>query len=65
MSGNSSFLNGRIQDEEKSVRVSRSSDPVLDDDADVAGHTIYRTKTALDVPNAQLDERPQVICYSV
>lgn len=42
-SGDSSFLNGRIQDEEKSLRVSRSLDPILDDDPEVAGHTIYKT----------------------
>lgn len=41
-SGDSSFLNGRIE-EEKSVRVSRNSDPVMDDSG-FAGHTIYRTK---------------------
>jgi hypothetical protein len=45
-SGDSSFLNVRIQDQEKSVQVSRDSDPILDDDAEVAGHTIYRTNTA-------------------
>jgi ssDNA-binding replication factor A large subunit len=45
-SGDSSFLNGRIEDQEKSVRISRNSEPVLDDDGEIAGHTIYRTNTA-------------------
>ena len=42
-SGDSSFLNGRIQEEEKSMRISRSIDPILDDEADLAGHTVYRS----------------------
>jgi hypothetical protein len=59
-SGDSSFLNGRIQDEEKSIRQSISLDPILDDEADVAGHTIYRTRTS----QVGEDERPVAITYS-
>jgi len=42
------------------MRLSRSLDPILDDEADVTGHTIYRTKISQDAE----DERPVAITYS-
>lgn len=64
-SGESSFLNGRIQEEEKSVRVSNSSDIIVNEDSEITGHTIYKTMTAIGSENEQMDERPQAVTYTI